>query len=92
MASKYLSSLSKDEYQKLTQKLYSIQNQKCFICEELIENQVSLMQAFRIAHPHCIYTPALPAKKVFDMFVSKKTVFMDNSEIDYMYDIIMRGL
>jgi hypothetical protein len=67
-------------------------DERCFICEELIENQVSLMQAFRIAHPHCIYTPALPAKKVFDMFVSKKTVFMDNSEIDYMYDIIMRGL
>jgi len=36
MASKYLSSLSKDEYQKLTQKLYDIQNQKCFICEEEI--------------------------------------------------------
>ena len=36
MASKYLSSLSKDEYQKLTKKLWSIQNQKCFICEEEI--------------------------------------------------------
>jgi len=36
MASKYLSSLSKNEYQKLTKKLWSIQNQKCFICEEEI--------------------------------------------------------
>ena len=36
MASKYLSSLSKDEYQELTKKLWSIQNQKCFICEEEI--------------------------------------------------------
>jgi len=36
MASKYLSSLSKDEYQELTRKLWSIQNQKCFICEEEI--------------------------------------------------------
>ena len=36
MASKYLSSLSKNEYQELTNKLWSIQNQKCFICEEEI--------------------------------------------------------
>ncbi len=37
MASKYLSSLSKDEYLKLTKKLWDIQNHKCFICEDEID-------------------------------------------------------
>lgn len=36
MASKYLSSLSKDDYEKLTNKLWKIQNHRCFICEEEI--------------------------------------------------------
>ena len=36
MASKYLASLSHDEYDSLTRKLFEIQNQKCFICEETI--------------------------------------------------------
>lgn len=37
MASKYLSSLSKDEYSKLTKKLWDIQNHRCFICEDEID-------------------------------------------------------
>lgn len=37
MASKYLSSLSKDEYSELTKKLWDIQNHQCFICEDEID-------------------------------------------------------
>ncbi len=37
MASKYLSSLSKDDYNGLTNKLFSIQNYQCFICESPID-------------------------------------------------------
>ena len=37
MASKYLSSLSKDEYLALTKKLWEIQNHQCFICEDEID-------------------------------------------------------
>ncbi len=37
MASKYLSNLSKENYDNLTEKLWSIQNHKCFICEEEID-------------------------------------------------------
>ncbi|PCJ33005.1 MAG: hypothetical protein COA93_08555 [Alphaproteobacteria bacterium] len=37
MASKYLSSLLKDDYSSLTKKLCNIQNYKCFICEEKID-------------------------------------------------------
>ena len=37
MASKYLSGLSKEDYDNLTKKLCNIQNQKCFICEDEID-------------------------------------------------------
>lgn len=36
MASKYLNSLSKKEYDKLTERLNSIQNKKCYICGDAI--------------------------------------------------------
>jgi hypothetical protein len=41
MASKYLSSLSKDIYTELTKKLWVIQNHKCFICEEEINLELN---------------------------------------------------
>lgn len=37
MASKYLASLSKEDYTDLTNKLLNIQNNKCFICQKLID-------------------------------------------------------
>jgi 5-methylcytosine-specific restriction endonuclease McrA len=37
MASKYLKSLSTVDYEQLTEKLWNIQNCKCFICNEPID-------------------------------------------------------
>jgi hypothetical protein len=37
MASKYLNSLSKETYDKLTERLRSIQNNKCYICRDAID-------------------------------------------------------
>jgi hypothetical protein len=37
MASKYLSSISKDDYLTLTKKLWDIQTHQCFICEDKID-------------------------------------------------------
>lgn len=41
MASKYLSSLSNDQYQILTEKLWEMQNHKCFICEGEIDLDIN---------------------------------------------------
>ncbi len=67
-------------------------DEHCFICEQRIEDDIALMQAFRPAHPKCIYAPSLPTKKVFDFFASGKTVFFDDFEVDYLYDVVMKGL
>ncbi len=71
-------------------RLYPEEN--CFICEKHIEEDIALMQAFKPAHPSCIYSPSLPTKKVLDFFKSKKTVFIDDAEIDYLFEIVMKGL
>jgi len=71
-------------------RLYMQEN--CFICEQRIEDDISLMQAFRPAHPTCIYSPALPTKKILDFFETKKTVFLEDYEVDYLFDVVMKGL
>jgi len=70
-------------------RLYPEEN--CYICEQRIEEEIGLMQAFKPAHPTCIYSPSLPTKKIFDFFKHKKTIELDDFEIDYIYDIVMKG-
>jgi hypothetical protein len=71
-------------------RLYPEEN--CFICEQRIEEEISLMQAFKPAHPSCIYSSALPTKKILDFFQSKKTVFLEDYEVDYLFEVVMKGL
>jgi len=65
---------------------------KCFICEQRIEDDIALMQAFKPAHPSCIYSPSIPTKKLLDFMETKKTVFLDDYEVDYLHQIVMKGL
>ena len=71
-------------------RLYPEEN--CYICEQRIEEEISLMQSFKPAHPACIYSPALPTKKILDFFESKKTVFLEDHEVDHLFEIVMKGL
>lgn len=66
-------------------------DEHCFICEQRIEEDIALMQAFKPAHPNCIYAPSLPTKKVLHFFETKKTVFLEDHEVDYLYKVVMKG-
>ena len=71
-------------------RLYPEEN--CFICEQRIEEDIALMQAFKPAHPKCIYSSSLPTKKVLDFFSSQKTTFLEDHEIEYLFEIVLKGL
>ena len=71
-------------------RLYPEEN--CCICEQHIEEEISLMQSFKPAHPACIYSSALPTKKILDFFETKKTVFLEDHEVDYLFEIVLKGL
>ncbi len=50
MPSKYLRDISRDEYKKLSEKLWKIQNQRCFICEQIIDEKLHLSKNTNIDH------------------------------------------
>jgi hypothetical protein len=49
------------------------------------------MQAYKPAHPACIYSVALPTKKILDFFKSKKSLFLDDQEVEHLYEVVMKG-
>ena len=67
-------------------------NEQCYICENPLGEEISLMQSFIPAHPECLYSAALSKRKIFDFFESKKTVFLEDDEVEYLFAVIMKGL
>ena len=67
-------------------------DEQCYICEKPIVEHISLMQSLIPAHPECLYASSLPKEKVFNFFESKKTVLLEDEEVEYLYEIVMKGL
>jgi len=64
----------------------------CYICEQPVEEEISLMQAYIPAHPYCIHSVALEKKKVLHFFEIGKTLYLNDNEVEYLYQIAMKGL
>jgi len=65
---------------------------RCYICEKSLKEEVALMQALIPAHPGCIYGPSLPRRKLESFFESGKCTWLEDSEVDLLSAIIMKGL
>jgi hypothetical protein len=63
----------------------------CYICEHPIREQIALMRAFIPAHPECLYSASLPKEKIRTFFKTKKTIHLEDDEVAYLYDIVMKG-
>jgi len=64
----------------------------CYICEKALGEQISLMAAFRPAHPECIYASAIPREKINHFFACGKTTYLDDAEVEQIYSVVMKGL
>jgi hypothetical protein len=53
---------------------------------------MSLMQAFIPAHPECLYSAALSKKKISTFFETGQTLHLEDHEVAYLFDIVMKGL
>ncbi len=65
---------------------------KCYICEQSLGQEISLMQSLIPAHPTCIYAPSIAYSKISDYFDTSKTVWLEDNEVDVIYSIIQKGL
>ena len=66
--------------------------QRCYICEKPLEESVALMTAMIPAHPQCIYGPSLSREKLANFMESGKTTWLEDEEVELLYNVVMRGL
>ncbi len=63
----------------------------CYICEQPIDKSLSLMRAFKPAHPQCIYSSAIELLTIEKLMSTGKTIHLDDEIVEYLYNIVMKG-
>jgi len=66
--------------------------ENCYICDYPIASEMSLMQAFIPAHPECLCAASLPKAKIVHFFETRSTLHLEDNEVEYLFDIVMKGL
>ena len=64
----------------------------CFLCEEKIEDNLTLGRAFLPAHTACIYGRRLKRAQILEMLETKKSTKLDDVMIENLWNILLEGM
>lgn len=65
---------------------------RCYICLQELGDNIALMRGFLPAHKECIFASDLNAQKVFTLLKTKKSIDLEEDEVDYLFSIVQKGL
>jgi len=65
---------------------------KCFLCSFEILNKVSLLRAFLPAHEQCSFKNGVSPSGLNELFTNKSTLFLNDLEVDYLWNTLLEGL
>ena len=64
----------------------------CLLCENTIEDNISLVRSFMPVHSSCTYGRTFQIEKMEELFFEKSLISFDDDEVDYLWDILLQGL
>lgn len=67
-------------------------NNDCYICHQPLGDEVTLMRSFIPTHKECVYASEFDKKAVFTLFQSKRTLHLRDHDIQYLYNLVLKGL
>ncbi len=65
---------------------------ECFLCEKRVENDVALARSFLPAHTKCIYSKGFQKEKLKVLFEEKKSLLLEDVEIEKLWQILNLGI
>jgi len=63
----------------------------CYICEDILDDQVGLMRAYLPAHPRCIYGYSYDKQQIFKLFDTKLTIHLNDNIVDKLFNTLLKG-
>jgi recombinational DNA repair protein (RecF pathway) len=64
----------------------------CYICEDVLDEKIGLMRSYIPAHLNCIYSYPYNKKDIFGLFDTKSTIYLDDSVVNELFSLLLKGL
>ncbi|MEA2100592.1 MAG: recombination protein RecO [Campylobacterota bacterium] len=64
----------------------------CFLCSRHINDDISLIRAFLPTHTKCSHTLSINQEALKELYVNKSTMFMNDKEVERLWNILLEGL
>jgi hypothetical protein len=65
----------------------------CFLCsQEIQEDNISLIRAYLPTHQRCSNTLGIKRDALSELFESKSSLFLDDEEVDRLWNVLLEGL
>ncbi len=63
----------------------------CFICDNIVEERVVLARSFLPAHKVCVFAQEFPKKKIQTLFEDKSTLYLEDSDVETLWQLLQEG-
>lgn len=73
-------------------RIAQLHHQRCFVCDAVLEDQISLGRSFLFAHSYCIGGYRFDKSRVLSFLRTCSTIALDDSEIEELWKIFSMGL
>ena len=65
---------------------------ECLLCENIIEDDISLVRSFLPTHKRCSYSKAFKLSQIKELFEEKSLINFNDEEVEYIWGILLQGL
>ncbi len=65
---------------------------ECFLCNEPIKEDISLLRAYLPTHKACSHRLNVNSQSLQDLYITQSSLFLNDAEIDILYDVMLEGL
>ena len=64
----------------------------CFLCSQPINGDISLIRAYLPTHKECSHTPSINRKGLDELFKNNSTLFLNDTECQRLWYVLLEGL
>ncbi len=64
----------------------------CFLCSMPIKENISLIRAYLPTHQECTHTLSINKKALNELLENKSSLFLDDKEVDRLWNLLLEGL